>query len=82
MLLGLAPDLSIELVATSRDMTQHPRFPARVLTIISVLRQLREFDSNKIDESDSHNEKHDEPRRSTPCGITIYSMDERENAHN
>jgi hypothetical protein len=31
----------------------------------------REFDSNEIDESDSHDEKQDEPRISTHRGITI-----------
>jgi hypothetical protein len=38
-----------------------------------------EFDSNEIDESDSHHEKHDEPRISTPRGITIDSSDEYAN---
>jgi hypothetical protein len=31
----------------------------------------REFDSNEIDVSDSHPEKHDDPRISTLLGITI-----------
>jgi hypothetical protein len=43
------------------------------------IRDNREFDSNEIDESDSQHEKHDEPRISTPRGITIDSMDEEKN---
>jgi hypothetical protein len=35
------------------------------------IRVNREFDSNEIDVSDSQYEKHDEPRISTPRGITI-----------
>jgi hypothetical protein len=35
------------------------------------IRVTRECDSNEIDESDSHHNKHDEPRISTPRGITI-----------
>jgi hypothetical protein len=31
----------------------------------------REFDSNEMDGSDLHGEKHDEPRISTLLGITI-----------
>jgi hypothetical protein len=31
----------------------------------------REFDLNEMDESDLQHEKHDEPRISTPLGITI-----------
>jgi hypothetical protein len=31
----------------------------------------REFDPNEIDESDSQDENHDEPRISTLLGITI-----------
>jgi hypothetical protein len=36
-----------------------------------LIRSNREFDSNEIDESDSHDEKHDDPRISTLLGITI-----------
>jgi hypothetical protein len=35
------------------------------------MRLNREFDSNEIDESDSHDRKHDEPIISTLHGITI-----------
>jgi hypothetical protein len=35
------------------------------------IRVNREFDSNEIDESDVHSEKHDEQRISTLRGITI-----------
>jgi hypothetical protein len=35
------------------------------------MRVNREFDSNEIDESDSHSRKHDEPRISTLLGIMI-----------
>jgi hypothetical protein len=35
------------------------------------IRVNREFDSNEIDESDRQKKKHDEPRISTPRGITI-----------
>jgi hypothetical protein len=31
----------------------------------------REFDVNEMDESDSHSEKHEEPRIPTVHGITI-----------
>jgi hypothetical protein len=40
----------------------------------------REFDSNEMDESDVHSEKHDEPRISTLLGIMIDASDECENA--
>jgi hypothetical protein len=39
-----------------------------------------EFDSNEIDESDLHCEKHDEQRLSTLRGMTIDWSDENENA--
>jgi hypothetical protein len=39
-----------------------------------------ESDSNEIDESDSHHEKHSEQRISTLRGITIDSSDDMENA--
>jgi uncharacterized SAM-dependent methyltransferase len=39
-----------------------------------------EFDSNVIDESDSHFEKHFDPRISTFLGIRIDRSDEYENA--
>jgi hypothetical protein len=35
------------------------------------IRDNREFDSNEIDESDSQNEKHDEPRISISPAISI-----------
>jgi hypothetical protein len=38
----------------------------------------REFESNEMDESDLHNEKHNEPRTSTVFGLTIERSDDRE----
>jgi hypothetical protein len=40
----------------------------------------REFDSNDMDESERHLEKHDEPRISTLLGIAIDWSDDLENA--
>jgi hypothetical protein len=40
----------------------------------------REFDSNEIDESDSQDEKQDDPRISTFRGISIDRSDDFENA--
>jgi hypothetical protein len=39
-----------------------------------------ELDSNEIEESELHLEKHDDPRISTFRGISIDSSDENENA--
>jgi hypothetical protein len=44
------------------------------------IRVNREFDSNEIDESDSHRSKHDDPKISTFRGISIDSSDDDENA--
>jgi hypothetical protein len=44
------------------------------------IRVNREFDSNKIEESDLHSEKHNDPRISTFRGISIDSSGEDENA--
>jgi hypothetical protein len=41
-----------------------------------------EFDSNEIDESDSHLRKHDEQRISRLHGVSIDSSEENENAEN
>jgi hypothetical protein len=48
--------------------------------VFDSIRINREFDSNEIDESDLHHEKHDEPRISTFRGIMIDSIDESRNA--
>jgi hypothetical protein len=40
----------------------------------------REFESNEIEESDPHQEKHFEPRVSTRAGIIIDWIEDRENA--
>jgi hypothetical protein len=42
---------------------------------------VRELDSNEIDESDSQDEKHEEPRIWTVEGIKIDCSDENENAY-
>jgi hypothetical protein len=44
-----------------------------------LIRINREFDSNEINESDSQNEKHDNPRISTFPGISSDSSDQDEN---
>jgi hypothetical protein len=41
------------------------------------IRVNREVDANEIDDSDSHHEKHDEPRISTFPGISIDDDDEK-----
>jgi hypothetical protein len=41
----------------------------------------RELDSNEIDESDLHSEKHDDPIISTFGGISIDSSDDHENGY-
>jgi hypothetical protein len=45
-----------------------------------LIRIIREFDSSEIDESEFHNEKHDDPRISTFHGIAIDWSDELNNA--
>jgi hypothetical protein len=48
-------------------------------TLVSI-RFNREFDSNEINDSDSQDEKHDDPRISTFRGISIDRSDEDENS--